>query len=70
MKRISRLATIVIALLLAASLVVPFAGAAPGGTVEANVIGIIENQAPTQHRIHALPVNAGEVHADRAQDVA
>jgi len=30
-KRISRLATIVIALLLAASLVVPFAGAAPGG---------------------------------------
>lgn len=31
MKRISRLATIVIALLLAGSLVVPFAGAAPGG---------------------------------------
>ncbi len=46
------------------------AGAAPGSSVEANVIGIVENQAPTQHRVHALRVNAGQVHPDRAQDVA
>jgi adenine deaminase len=45
------------------------AGAAPGDVVQANVIGIIENQAPTRHVVAPLRVNAGEVHADPTQDV-
>jgi adenine deaminase len=44
-------------------------GAAAGTKVQANVIGIIENQAPTRHIVASLRVNAGEVHADPAQDV-
>jgi adenine deaminase len=37
--------------------------------VKANVIGVIENQAPTRHLTFDLRVNAGEVHNDPAQDV-
>jgi adenine deaminase len=44
-------------------------GAAPGDTVQANVIGIIENQAPTRRVVASLRVNGGEVHTDLAQDV-
>src|SRR5574341_82162 len=39
------------------------------GKVKANVIGVIENQAPTRHLTFDLRVNAGEVHGDPAQDV-
>jgi len=38
-------------------------------TVKANVIGIIENQAPTRHLVLDLPVNDAAVHGDPAQDV-
>jgi adenine deaminase len=38
-------------------------------TVRANVIGVIENQVSTRHLTFDLPVNAGEVHGDPAQDV-
>jgi adenine deaminase len=37
--------------------------------VQANVIGVVENQAPTRHLKVDLPVVAGEVRADPAQDV-
>jgi adenine deaminase len=37
--------------------------------VRANVIGVVENQAPTRHLRFDLPVNAAEVHGDPAQDV-
>jgi adenine deaminase len=50
--------------------VVTPARVARGSTVEANVIGVIENQAPTQHRVHRLRALKGEVLADPAQDVA
>jgi adenine deaminase len=40
------------------------------GSVTANVIGIIENQAPTRHLTASLRVNGEEVHPDPAQDVA
>ncbi len=39
-------------------------------SVTANVIGIIENQAPTRHLTASLRVNGEEVHPDPAQDVA
>jgi adenine deaminase len=39
------------------------------GKVKANVIGVIENQAPTRHLTFDLRMNAGEVHGDPAQDV-
>ena len=39
-------------------------------TVMANVIGVIENQAPTQHLRMQVPVTHGEVHADPAHDLA
>ena len=39
-------------------------------TVKANVIGVIENQAPTRALIHELPVQDGIVQSDLAQDVA
>lgn len=39
-------------------------------TVTANVIGIIENQAPTRHLRLELPVRDGAVHAEPAMDVA
>jgi adenine deaminase len=40
------------------------------GTVTANVIGVIENQAPTQHLRLELPVINGEVKADMERDIA
>ena len=40
------------------------------GTVEANVIGIIENQAPTRHLRLAVEVLEGEVQADIPRDLA
>lgn len=36
---------------------------------KANVIGVIENQAPTKHLLFDLPVKNGEVVGDLAQDV-
>lgn len=38
-------------------------------TVTANVIGVIENHAPTKHLILNLPVLSGEVRGDSVQDV-
>ncbi len=37
--------------------------------VKANVIGVIENQAPTKHLVFELPVRDGAVHGDPAQEV-
>jgi len=39
-------------------------------TVQAQVIGVIENQAPTKARVHALPMENGRVEADGRQNVA
>lgn len=39
------------------------------GMVTVNVIGIIENQAPTKHLRFQLPVNDGQIHSDLEQDV-
>lgn len=44
-------------------------GHADGATVTANVIGVIENQAPTRHLTAQLTVNNGAVMPDPAQDV-
>ncbi|MBI3243557.1 MAG: adenine deaminase [Chloroflexi bacterium] len=41
----------------------------PNSKVKANVIGVIENQAPTKHLRFDLPVNSGEVKGDPALDV-
>ena len=41
----------------------------PMTTIKANVIGVIENQAPTKHLIFELPVQQGVVFGDLAQDV-
>ena len=38
--------------------------------VRANVIGVIENQAPTRHLVMELPVLQGEVHPDIKRDIA
>jgi adenine deaminase len=38
--------------------------------VKANIIGIIENQAPTRHLICEVPVIDGEIRADLQQDIA
>jgi adenine deaminase len=38
--------------------------------VKANIIGVIENQAPTRHLICEVPVTDGEIHADLQQDIA
>lgn len=38
--------------------------------VRANVIGVIENQAPTRHLVMELPVRQGEVHPDIDRDIA
>ncbi len=40
------------------------------GKVKVNVIGIVENQAPTQHLILELPVVNGELNADNAMNLA
>ena len=48
-----------------------FAIAAPSGanTVEARVIGVVENQAPTRALVRTLPVHDGLAEGDPAQDV-
>jgi adenine deaminase len=38
-------------------------------TMKANVIGVIENQAPTRHLVMELPVNDAHVEVDLTQDV-
>jgi adenine deaminase len=40
------------------------------GKVMANVIGVIENQAPTRHLRLDVPVNGGQVYADLKKDLA
>lgn len=40
------------------------------GRVRANIIGVIENQAPTRHLRRELPVAYGEVLADRGNNLA
>ena len=39
-------------------------------TVKANIIGVIENQAPTRHLTMDVPVQDGEVHVDMERDIA
>jgi adenine deaminase len=41
-----------------------------GAELTANVIGVIENQAPTIHLKMDVPSNAGKVHADTNRDIA
>ncbi len=41
-----------------------------GPEATAHVIGVIENQAPTEHLVMKVPVHAGAVHADPARDLA
>ena len=43
---------------------------AANSTVTANVIGVIENQAPTRHLRLSVEVRDGEVRADRQRDLA
>jgi adenine deaminase len=38
--------------------------------VKANVIGVIENQAPTRHLVRDVQVDLGEIQADIPQDIA
>jgi adenine deaminase len=38
--------------------------------VKANVIGVIENQAPTRHLVLDVPVDLGEISADIPHDIA
>jgi len=40
------------------------------GTVVANVIGVIENQAPTEHLHEEMLVRHGEIHPDIPRDIA
>lgn len=47
-----------------------FALAAEGDSVQVNVVGVIENQAPTRHLTATLSVENGVVQPDIAQDVA
>ena len=50
-----------------------FALRAPSGArkkVKANVIGVIENQAPTRHMVMQVPVKDNEVKADIKEDLA
>jgi adenine deaminase len=46
------------------------AGAERGVKLTANVIGVIENQAPTNHLKIPVTVNDGEVHTDTSRDLA
>ena len=39
-------------------------------TVKANIIGVIENQAPTRHLTMDVPVQDGEVYVDMERDIA
>jgi adenine deaminase len=41
-----------------------------GAELTANVIGVIENQAPTHHLKMQVTSNAGEIHADTKRDLA
>jgi adenine deaminase len=41
-----------------------------GSHVTANVIGVIENQAPTRHLKQRVAINGGEVHIDMKNDLA
>jgi len=41
-----------------------------GTELTANVIGVIENQAPTHHLKMPVTTNAGEIHADTGRDLA
>jgi adenine deaminase len=54
--------------LIAEDFVLPVPGGA--GQVQVNVIGVIEDQAPTQHLRLSLRANAGELHADPGTDLA
>jgi adenine deaminase len=40
------------------------------GVVQAHVIGIIENQAPTHHFVHEMPILEGEIRVDMESDIA
>ncbi len=40
------------------------------GRAKVNVIGIIENQAPTRHLVMEVPVKNGEIQVDASQDLA
>jgi adenine deaminase len=44
--------------------------AEPEAELTANVIGVIENQAPTNHLKMPVTLNAGEVHVDMERDIA
>lgn len=52
------------------SLPVPAGSSLPGDRVRANVIGVIENQAPTRHLIMDVPAEDGEVRIDMQADIA
>ena len=47
-----------------------FLTAARGDSCLVNVIGVIENQAPTAHRQARLPVREGQIRLDETQDIA
>ena len=40
------------------------------GEVEVNVIGVVENQAPTQHLTFTVPILEGEIQVDMVRDLA
>jgi adenine deaminase len=44
--------------------------AGQGVELNANVIGVIENQAPTRHLQMPVTANGGEVHPDQSRDIA
>ena len=44
--------------------------AASGASCQVNVIGVIENQAPTAHRRAQLPIRDGRIALDDSQDIA
>jgi adenine deaminase len=44
--------------------------AGQGVELNANVIGVIENQAPTRHLRMPVTANGGEVHPDQSRDIA
>jgi len=52
------------------ALKVPDPDSAGQTTVSANVIGVIENQAPTRHLRMDMPVQAGELKVDLGRDLA
>jgi len=47
-----------------------FAPQIASAMLQAHVIGVIENQAPTRHLIRDVPVENGKVRADRSRDLA